>query len=78
MQRQYDAARFEMAAPAGRTALRAAIAAGAAPLDETLLQQRIAAPLGASFLPPSFSTPLNPCLCLSVRSAALTRCPGES
>lgn len=43
----YDAARFVMAAPAGRTALRAALAAGAAPMDPTWLQDRIARPLGA-------------------------------
>ena len=43
---QGDAARYEMAAPAGRAALRAAVADGAAPLPAHLLQERIARPLG--------------------------------
>lgn len=49
MCQQYDAARYEMASHAGRTALRAAIADGAAPLQLHWLQDRIAAPLGKSF-----------------------------
>jgi hypothetical protein len=49
---QGDAARYEMAAPAGRAALKAAIAEGAAPLPAHLLQDRIARPLGkTTFLP---------------------------
>ena len=43
---QGDAARYEMAAPAGRAALRAAVLDGAAPLPAHLLQERIARPLG--------------------------------
>ncbi len=44
--RHYAVARFEMAAPAGRSALRAAVAEGAAPADPAFLQERIARPLG--------------------------------
>lgn len=44
--RHYAVARFEMAAPAGRSALRAAVAEGAAPADPAWLQERIARPLG--------------------------------
>lgn len=43
---QGDAARYEMAAPAGRAALKVAVAEGAAPLPAHLLQDRIARPLG--------------------------------
>lgn len=47
VQHHFDAARWELARPAGRTALRAAADAGAQPLDEGWLQARIAAPLSA-------------------------------
>ena len=43
---QYEAARWEMARPAGRSVLHAAAADGAAPLDGRWLQDRIASPLG--------------------------------
>ncbi len=46
MRRQYDAARFEMSRPAGRSALRRAIKEGAQPLDPDWLQERITSPLG--------------------------------
>ena len=46
-QHHFDAARWEVARPAGRTALHAAAAEGAQPLDQNWLQARIAAPLSA-------------------------------
>lgn len=67
---QGDAARYEMAASAGRSALKAAIDDGAAPLPHRWLQDRIAQPLGetsADFHPKCES-------CIQERTAPLPHC----
>ena len=50
---QGDAARYEMAASAGRSALQGAMKDGAAPLPGHLLQERIVQPLGGYTQPPA-------------------------